>query len=117
MSLLGKSCSKNKEYNPYTKRCNKKCLPSEERILNAKKRSFKCLKKCKPGTQRQKTNRCTKGKKTGKSKSKSVSGSLIFYDAKEKLRKTKTPSASQSLEYFYADKQQSDSNYSNAMRK
>jgi hypothetical protein len=129
MSLLGKSCASTKEYNPYTKRCNKKCTSGEERNINAKKKSFKCLKKCKTGTQRSATtNRCTNGKgakkriyqnKKSRSKSRTKrtrSSSLFFYDAKENLSKTKSPSRSQSLEYFYADKPESEYNYSNIMR-
>jgi len=58
---LGKKCTDDQDYNPFTKRCNKKCSENEERVSDPAKRTFKCYKKCAPGSVRSaKTNRCNK---------------------------------------------------------
>jgi hypothetical protein len=58
---LGTKCSADKDLNPYTKRCNKKCSRGQVRISDPVKRLFKCYKKCPAGSNRRaKTKRCIK---------------------------------------------------------
>ena len=68
-SLGGKICSADKDYNPYTKRCNKKCKVTQVRFPDPVKKSYKCYKKCKSGSfRRAKTKRCTKKDRPNKMK-------------------------------------------------
>lgn len=58
---LGTKCSTEKDLNPYTKRCNKKCNRGQVRLSDPVKRLFKCYKKCPSGSNRSaKTKRCIK---------------------------------------------------------
>jgi hypothetical protein len=64
---LGKSCPKDKDYNPFTRRCNKKCKNDQERFSEAATKKFKCFKKCATLTVRNaKTKRCIKSNKTAR---------------------------------------------------
>ena len=62
-SSLERKCQKDdKEYNPFTRRCNKKCKTEQDRLVDKK---FKCLKKCESGFVRSSTSRrCVTKKKT-----------------------------------------------------
>ena len=133
-AILGKKCTDiGKEYNPFTKRCNKKCDESKERIKDLRKKKIKCLKKCKPGSDRNtKTNRCagqtrTRRRTSVSKASTSSSGSLgyfvndnsdewdtYFEMGKNKSQKrsksrsnsrsnSQSNSQSKSLQYFYDD--------------
>jgi hypothetical protein len=80
-------CSKNKERNPFTKKCVMKCRKGTRRIRNGKKKKFVCFKPCKKGTSRSKaSNRC----KTRSLKNKSASA-LLYYTAQN----------SPSLKYYH----------------
>lgn len=68
-SLGGKKCAADQDYNPYTKRCNKKCKVARERFRDTVKKTFKCYKKCKSGSvRRAETKRCTKKDRPNKMK-------------------------------------------------
>ena len=64
---LGNPCPEDKDHNPFTRRCNKKCKNDQERFSDATKKKFKCFRKCAPRTVRNaKTKRCIKSNKTAK---------------------------------------------------
>ena len=89
LDLVKGVCGPGYERNPYTKRCNRKCPRSHERIRTNKR--FQCYKKCKPGMLRNKhTQRC-KGKGKGKGKASFV----------KSRSKTRSRSRSRSLSRFY----------------
>lgn len=84
MSSLERTCQKDgKEYNPFTRRCNKKCKPENERLVDKK---FKCLKKCKNGSVRSSVSRrCVTKKKIHHSLSKKIADTLNNLDRENEL--------------------------------
>ena len=81
-------CSKNKERNPFTKKCILKCRKGTRRVRNGKKKKFVCFKPCTKGSSRSKlSNRCKRRSKGNRS----VSASRYY-----------TPfSRSPSLKYYH----------------
>jgi len=60
-------CPPDKELNPITKKCVKKCSPNKRRVFNETKKQFACYKNCEEGEQiNPETNRCVKIKTTQK---------------------------------------------------
>ena len=106
------ACLKEKEVNPFTKKCVKKCKRGTKRNKDDKRKKFVCFKLCKKGSVRNPlTNRCKKSKTTPSSyQTARETSSEEYFTPKSK------PTSQQSLQNFY-DNESSNFSHYNEMRK
>ena len=86
---IAKICPEDKELNPFTKRCNKKCATGKERIPDHLKYKFKCYTVCKPGSVRHPDTKRCRQTETARTRRK--------YTKKTRTNKSFTPT---SADYF-----------------
>lgn len=78
---LRKLCLPGTIRNPYTKRCNRMCKNGYERIINSKRKTIRCYKKCSRKQYRNKnTNRCKKTMKKMPKRSKNKKSKIELED-------------------------------------